>query len=208
MQIGSNVLAGSCRWHGYCSRETCLEGFRQQREMSLVTDDTGPATGPQICPLQMIQLLKNLRQVNSIQTVQQMWQQSEAQIRQLHSVDVDSYFQRTTQYFFLKKIGNIFGVTVKQNKKSCCAEFKQHPASCAVSYTRQPLINSHHRVCAIATTKHRKSHLCTLTGVAVSLLQPNYFTVRELQVVLWDRGVLVIHSPMMTQVVVLLKLTV
>lgn len=93
-------------------------------------------------------------------------------------------------------------------KKSCYAEFKQHQASCAVSYTRQPLINSHHRVCAIATTKHRKSHLCTLTGVAVSLSQPNYFTVRELQVVLWDRGVLVIHSLMMTQVVVLSKLTV
>ncbi len=65
-----------------------------------------------------------------------------------------------------------------------------------VSYTCQPLINSHWRVCGLVTAK--QSHLCTLTGVAVLLLQPNYFTVREPQVVLWDRDVLVIHNLMMT----------
>lgn len=59
----------------------------------------------------------------------------------------------------------------------------------------------------LQTAKQSECHLYTLTGVGVSLLQPNYFTVREPQVVLWDRGVLVIHSLIMTYAVVLPKLT-
>lgn len=62
-------------------------------------------------------------------------------------------------------------------------------------------------VCGLVTAKQSKSHLCTLTGGAVSMLQPNYFTVREPQVVPRDRGVLVIHSLMMTYAFVLPKLT-
>lgn len=86
--------------------------------------------------------------------------------------------------------------------------FPTHLRPYDVSYTYvKALINSHRRGRGLVTAKQSKSHLCTLTGVAVSLLQSNYFALREPQVVLWDRGVLVIHSLMMTQAVVLPKLT-
>lgn len=46
-----------------------------------------------------------------------------------------------------------------------------------------------------------ESHHCTLTGNTGSVLQPNYFTVREPQVALGDVRLLVIHRLVMTLVV-------
>lgn len=45
----------------------------------------------------------------------------------------------------------------------------------AVSYTCHRLINSHCCVCGLVTAKQSESHLCTLTGVAVSLFATQLF---------------------------------
>lgn len=76
-----------------------------------------------------------------------------------------------------------------------------------VSSSCQPLINSHHHACGLVAAKQSTSHLRTLAVRVLSLLQPNYFTLRALEVAHGDGGVPVIHSLMMSYAAVLPKLT-
>lgn len=76
-----------------------------------------------------------------------------------------------------------------------------------VSSSCQPLINSRHHACGLVAAEQSTSHLPTPAVGVLSLLQPNYFTLRALEVAHGDGGVPVIHSLMMSYAAVLPKLT-